>query len=126
MSTNKMFEATGGIWLGDFVASAPFGKIELYDREVIFKIQYLPDWLFRLLRKLYVDRETVLPFEKIKSFQIINMWILGHGVRFIRNENQFPYVITVWLRKRKATKLQNLLQGKIPYGGKGRRFMNIE
>jgi len=50
-----MIEATGGIHIGEtfmrsFQASWPFGKIEIYQDNIILKIQYIPNFILRLFQ----------------------------------------------------------------------------
>ena len=107
-------EVTGGIHIGknfmmSFQASWPFGKIEIYQDNIILKIQYIPNFIlrfFQLISKLIgacknIPREIELAYTDIRGYRK-NM--LG-GITIIHVNDQYAPFLQIWVSKNKAEKI---------------------
>ncbi|MDP3697840.1 MAG: hypothetical protein Q8R55_07605 [Candidatus Taylorbacteria bacterium] len=126
MDKKSLLEATGGIWIGNYLyfcfqASSPFGKIEVYEDEVIFRIQNLPKLFiksFELFGKITflfsnLPKEIHLPYTNIQRFKTTNLGPLGYGIRFIHNIDQYPPVLIIWIWPTQAEEVIKYLTSKI-------------
>ena len=98
--------ASGGIHIGknffrSFQATRPFGKIELYQNEVVLKVQYIPKLILRLFRwagnipfmiGTYKDfpEEIILKYSEITGYYHTNYGISGVGIRIYHNNLNYP------------------------------------
>ena len=116
MESKPVFESVGGIHFGTnaffcFNATWPFGKIEIYNEEILMHVQYLPEFLLRFFFwPRYKVFKVRLPYQKIKSFKAINWFIFGRGVRFKHDSSEYPPYIVFWaIRKRDQKKIMECL-----------------
>ena len=123
-----IIEATGGIHIGktfvrSFQASWPFGKIEIYQDNIVLKVQYVPSLilrLFQLVGKLpgmvgsykKIPKVIQLQYNEIKGYKEKDLSIGGYGITIIHTNDQQAPFLQVWILKNKAEEIINYLNNK--------------
>jgi hypothetical protein len=125
--------ASGGILIGKnffraFQATSPFGKIELYDKNLVLSIQFIPRFILRFFRwagnirfmigtyKNFPDR-IVLNYPELTGYtQTSYSSFSGCAIRLFHNNPAYPPFLYFRAKSQDASAIINYLKNhNVPY-----------
>jgi hypothetical protein len=125
--------ASGSIFIGKnffraFQATRPFGKIELYDNNLVLSVQFIPRVILRLFRwagnipfmigtyKNFPDK-IVLKYSDLTGYTQTNYSTFsGCAIRLFHNNPEYPPFLYFRARNKEANAIITYLKSKnVPY-----------
>ena len=129
------FTSRGGLHVGDsFIYSAqaswPYGRIEAYSNRLVlefdmtnFQLKYLARGVYNPIKKWgdvgrfkKIPKKIVLEYKNIIGYKVTSIpilsLILGHGIRIVHKNKEYPPYLQMWLTKKKIHELINILESK--------------